>query len=194
MANITLTKRFDDALLMATRLHGRKTRKGTGIPYVSHLLAVASIVLENGTCEDEAIAALLHDGPEDCRGRETLEEIHRDFGEQVEKIVKACTDTFERPKPEWRPRKEEFIASLPDKPEGALLVCLADKLHNARSILADYRSLGEKLWDRFTGKKEGTLWYYRKITDVYKKIGNPKLAHLVEELDRVVREVERLSL
>ncbi|CAA9461595.1 MAG: GTP pyrophosphokinase [uncultured Rubrobacteraceae bacterium] len=183
-------EKFEDALVYAARLHRDQTRKGSGVPYVTHLLAVAAIVGENGGTEEEVVAALLHDAPEDMGGRERLEDIRRHFGDEVAEIVVGCTDTYEDPKPAWRPRKEAYIAHVGAASSSVRLVSAADKLHNARSILADLRSLGEELWDRFTGGKEGTLWYYRALTETYKRAGTNAV---VEELDRVVGEIETLA-
>jgi GTP pyrophosphokinase len=183
-------EKFEDALVYAARLHRDQTRKGSGIPYITHLLAVAAIVGENGGTEEEVVAALLHDAAEDMGGRERLEDIRRRFGDEVAEIVADCTDTYEDPKPAWRPRKEAYIAHVAAASPSVRLVSAADKLHNARSILADLRSLGEELWDRFTGGKEGTLWYYRALTETYKRAGANAV---VEELDRVVREIETLA-
>ena len=183
-------EKFEEALLYAARLHQVQTRKGTDTPYVNHLLAVAAIVGENGGTEDEVIAALLHDGPEDQGGEERLEDIRARFGDEVAEIVDGCTDTYEEPKPAWRPRKEAYVARMASAPASVRLVSSADKLHNARSILADLRAVGEDLWDRFTGGKEGTLWYYRALVEAYAEAGaNP----VVEELDRVVHEIEVLA-
>jgi (p)ppGpp synthase/HD superfamily hydrolase len=182
--------RFQEALQYASNLHRRQVRKGTRIPYVSHLLAVASLVMEDGGGEDEAIAGLLHDAVEDQGGRKTLEEIRRRFGEQVAQIVEGCTDADTIPKPPWRERKEKYIAHVRTASREVLRVSAADKLHNARAVLADYRTLGEALWDRFNGGRKGTLWYYRELTSVYKEAG---VGLLAEELDRVVSELERLA-
>ena len=151
------TEKFESALLYATRLHRYQERQGSDIPYVTHLLAVASIVGENGGTEDETIAALLHDAPEDMGGEARLQDIRRRYGDTVAVIVEGCTDTYEEPKPEWRPRKENYIAHVSQAPGSVRLVSAADKLHNARSILADLRALGDALWGRFTGGKDGTL-------------------------------------
>ena len=185
-----LSRRFEDALTYATRLHAGQIRKGTTIPYIAHLLAVTSIVLEQGGNEDEAIAALLHDAIEDQGGASTREEIRRRFGETVVEIVNGCTDAEVVPKPPWRMRKEEYIAHLRDAPASVRLVSAADKLHNARAILVDYRSEGESLWKRFHGEKAGTLWYYRSLVDVLRKTGPTPL---IEELERVVSEIEALA-
>jgi GTP pyrophosphokinase len=149
-------EKFEDALVYAARLHRDQARKGSRVPYVTHLLAVAAIVGENGGTEEEVVAALLHDAPEDAGGRERLEEIRERYGDEVAEIVAGCTDTYEDPKPAWRPRKEAYVAHVAEASSSVRLVSAADKLHNARSILADLRSLGEELWDRFTGGKRGT--------------------------------------
>jgi (p)ppGpp synthase/HD superfamily hydrolase len=179
---------FDHALLYASRLHRDQLRKGTSTPYITHLLAVASIVGENGGSEDEVVAALLHDAPEDRGGEATLQEIRDQFGDGVTEIVDGCTDTYETPKPPWRGRKERYLAHLAGASGSVRLVSSADKLHNARTVLSDYRLLGEDLWTRFNGKKEGTLWYYRAVVDALQ--GD---SPIVEELDRVVTELETLS-
>ncbi len=189
-----LSQRFEDALVYAARLHAKQIRKGTTIPYVSHLLSVASIVLEHGGNEVEAIAALLHDAIEDQGGTETREEIRRRFGDAVVSIVDGCTDAEVIPKPPWKERKEQYIARLSHASPSILLVSAADKLHNARAILGDYRALGENLWDRFNGGKEGTLWYYKSLVDAFKQAAaGTALAPLIGELERVVGEIEKLS-
>ncbi len=189
-----LSQRFEDALVYAARLHAKQIRKGTTIPYVSHLLSVASIVLEHGGNEVEAIAALLHDAIEDQGGAETREEIRRRFGDAVVSIVDGCTDAEVIPKPPWKERKEQYIARLSHASPSILLVSAADKLHNARAILGDYRALGENLWDRFNGGKEGTLWYYKSLVDAFKQAAaGTALAPLIGELERVVGEIEKLS-
>jgi len=191
---LILSQRFEDALVYAARLHAKQIRKGTTIPYVSHLLSVASIVLEHGGNEVEAIAALLHDAIEDQGGTETREEIRRRFGDAVVSIVDGCTDAEVIPKPPWKERKEQYIARLSHASPSILLVSAADKLHNARAILGDYRALGENLWDRFNGGKEGTLWYYKSLVDAFKQAAaGTALAPLIEELERVVGEIEKLS-
>jgi (p)ppGpp synthase/HD superfamily hydrolase len=192
---MTLTARFEEALVLAVRLHAGQTRKGTDTPYISHLLAVAGIVLEHGASEDEAIAALLHDAAEDQGGRATLEKIRDRFGETVAEIVAGCTDSWTIPRPPWRMRKKAYIAHLRGASASVRLVSAADKLHNARTILADYRALGESLWSRFNGGRKGTLWYYRALVDVLRDTGPPPIveASIIEELDRVVSELERLA-
>jgi GTP pyrophosphokinase len=185
-----LSQRFTEALVFATELHAKQIRKGSGVPYISHLLGVTSIVLEYGGSEDEAIAALLHDAIEDQGGATTREEIRRRFGDRVTEIVEGCTDTDVTPKPPWRPRKEAYLVHLAKASPSVILVSAADKLYNARSILKDYLLIGDEIWERFTGKKEGTLWYYRSIVEVL----NQKTSHpLIQELQQVVVQLETLA-
>ena len=181
-------EKFEQALPYAARVHRDQVRKGTSTPYVTHLLAVASIVGENGGTEDEVVAALLHDAPEDQGGEARLGEIRARFGDGVAEIVDGCTDTYETPKPPWRERKERYLAHLGDASGSVRLVSSADKLHNARAVLSDYRLVGEGLWTRFNGGKEGTLWYYRAVVDTLRDDGP-----VVEDLDRVVTELEAVS-
>lgn len=185
-----LTQRFNEALLYAACLHGDQTRKGSGIPYISHLLAVTGLTLEYGGGEDEAIAALLHDAVEDQGGERTREDILRRFGPAVTAIVDGCTDTNQTPKPPWRDRKEAYIAHLRIAPAAVRLVAACDKLHNARTLVMDYRTQGERIWDRFAGGRDGTLWYYRTLVEVLRRDG---LESLVDELDRAVTALESLA-
>lgn len=164
-----LTDRFDDALAYASRIHRAQIRKGSGIPYISHLIGVAAIALENGASEDEAIAALLHDAVEDQGGQTRLDDIRTRFRDQVAQIVADCTDSHAEPKPAWRPRKEAYIASLAHKPAASLAVSLADKTHNAAAINADLHEVGGDVWSRFTGGRAGTLWYYRALADAFSR-------------------------
>lgn len=167
-ANRELGERFDLALDMAHRYHGDQKRKGAETPYFGHLLGVASLVVDEGGDEDEAIAALLHDAPEDQGGVETLDEIGRVFGDRVREIVLRLSDTFEDPKPPWRKRKEDYLSHLREEDDrSVLLVSIADKLHNARSIALDLADDGEAVWDRFTGGREGSLWYYRELSAIF---------------------------
>ena len=196
-----LSGRFAEAFSLALRLHRDQTRKraedeqdGPSVPYIAHLMSVAALVLEHGGDEDEAIAALLHDGPEDQGGEETLDEIRRQFGERVADIVEGCSDTFEMPKPEWRTRKERYLDHLREADsESVFLVSVADKVHDLCSILADYRSLGDKLWDRFTGKRNGTLWYYGALLKLYRRKAPTRCATLVEEMERTHQELTRMA-
>jgi (p)ppGpp synthase/HD superfamily hydrolase len=164
-----LTDRFDRALLYAVHVHGGQVRKGTDIPYISHLLAVSALVIEHGGDEDQAIAGLLHDAAEDQGGELRLADIISRFGESVGDIVRDCTDAWVEPKPPWRKRKKEYIAHLPNKPSRSLLVSLADKTHNATAIAMDLRRIGADLWPRFNGDRKGTIWYYTKLAKVFRR-------------------------
>jgi (p)ppGpp synthase/HD superfamily hydrolase len=185
-----LGARFNQAFLFAAEKHASQTRKKTDVPYISHLMSVASLVLEAGGGEDEGVAALLHDVVEDCGGHPVLEEIRQRFGDRVAEIVKGCTDAYTLPKPPWKQRKLEYLEVLRRAGEDVRLVSAADKLHNVRSILADYRREGDSVWERFSGRREGTLWYYRAVLDVLRQ---GKTNRLVEELERVVTELETLA-
>ncbi|HEY9851895.1 MAG TPA: HD domain-containing protein [Leptolyngbyaceae cyanobacterium] len=185
-----LSKKFTEALIFASELHATQVRKGSGVPYIAHLLGVTGIALEYGADEEEAISALLHDAVEDRGGAATREEIRRRFGDRVTAIVDGCTDADIIPKPPWRERKEIFIASIATASPSVLLVSASDKLHNARSILQDYRTLGESVWQRFKGGREGSLWYYRSLVEAYRKVWS---SPLVDELERVVSELEQLA-
>lgn len=200
-----LSERFSAALTYATILHANQVRKegrrcrnhfrhlslpSSGVPYIAHLLGVASIALEYGANEDEAIAALLHDAIEDQGGAATRAEIRRRFGDKVTEIVDGCTDAETIPKPPWRERKEAFIAQIPTASPSVLLVSAADKLHNARSIMHDYRLLGEACWKKFKGGKDGTLWYYRAVVEALRQRNSTPL---IEELERGVSDLEQLA-
>lgn len=187
---IELSARFEEALILATRLHAGQRRKGKDVPYIAHLLAVTSLVLEHGGGEEEAIAALLHDAIEDHGDKVSLEEIRERFGERVALIVEGCSDATSLPKPPWRERKEAYVTHLREASEAERLVSGADKLHNAWSILTDYRTKGEDLWERFNGGREGTLWYYRTLVETFQAAGPTPL---VEALEWVVTEIERLA-
>jgi (p)ppGpp synthase/HD superfamily hydrolase len=186
-----LTARFREALWFAAFLHADQVRKGTNISYVAHLLAVAALVLEHGGGEDQAIAALLHDSAEDQGGVLILDQIRSRFGAKVAAIVEACSDTTVVPKPPWRQRKERYIEHLAKVSDDVLLVSLADKVHNAKAILADYKRIGDALWDRFQGKKDGTLWYYQALVEAFANRGH--WPELVAELKGVVIELISLT-
>jgi len=191
-----LTARFREALIYASQLHSGQTRKqvqasgGAAVPYVAHLLAVAALVLEHGADEDEAIAALLHDAIEDQGGEPTRQRIRSLFGERVVAIINGCTDAEDEPKPAWEERKQKHVASVGRASESVRLVTAADKLHNARSVLADYLRFGEDSWARFRGGRAGTLWYYRAMVEALRQAPCPRAEPLVQELDRVVTELE----
>jgi (p)ppGpp synthase/HD superfamily hydrolase len=188
-----LTHRFVEALGYAAELHLRQRRKGKGQPYVGHLLGVAAIVIQHGGGEDEAIAALLHDAVEDQGGLPRLGEIREKFGERVAHIVDGCTDSYEvsGKKLEWGERKRTYIERVALESADVRLVSAADKLANARDILSDYRADGDAVFQRFQGRKQGTLWYYRTLVNVFRKTGSTPL---IEELDRVITELESLAL
>jgi (p)ppGpp synthase/HD superfamily hydrolase len=180
---------FEEALTYATQVHAAQRRKGGDVPYVAHLLGVASLVLEDGGGEQEAIAALLHDAVEDQGGPERLTDIRTRFGDDVADIVAGCSDTDEVPKPAWRPRKEEYIARLASARPEVVRVSLADKVHNDRSLLFDYRLMGDELWTRFNPDADH-LWYYRTLVIAFRDVST---SPLVDELDRVVSELERVA-
>ncbi len=185
-----LGERFERALDVAFELHREQARKGTDVPYVAHLLGVASLVLEYGGGEDEAIAALLHDAVEDQGGVPTLERIRREFGPDVARIVDGLTDSYEEPKPPWRERKEAYVAELEHDGPDILRVSLADKLYNARAVVRDYRQLGDALWDRFRTKdRDSQLWYFGALRDVFDRRYPGDMA---DEFARTVAQLEAL--
>jgi (p)ppGpp synthase/HD superfamily hydrolase len=185
-----LGPRFNEAFLFAAKKHASQTRKKTDVPYISHLMSVAGLVLEAGGGEDEGVAALLHDVVEDCGGQPVLEEVRRRFGDRVANIVEGCTDAYTIPKPPWKQRKLDYLEVLRRAGDDIRLVSAADKLHNVRTILADYRKEGDSVWERFSGRREGTLWYYRAVLNVLRE---GKANRLVDELERVVTELETLA-
>ena len=191
----TLTDRFDRALLYATHVHGGQLRKGTGVPYIAHLLAVAATVLEYHGCEDMAIAALLHDAVEDQGGEPRLADIRNRFGARIAEIVRACSDSVAdtsagQPKEDWRLRKTRYVEHLGTADQDALLVSLADKVHNARSILRDLREpeVGAAVWGRFKASRQDTLWHYRELAKAFMQYRPGQLA---EELSEIVDALER---
>jgi (p)ppGpp synthase/HD superfamily hydrolase len=170
-----LSARFDAALVLASTLHREQARKASGVPYVAHLLGVASLVLEEGGSEDMAIAALLHDAAEDQGGETTLDRISADFGPEVARWVRQSSDAFTLPKPEWEERKRHHLAQIPSADREARLIMLADKVHNARSILADHARIGSGVWERFSVPRERTLWYYLSLLEVFERELSPVL-------------------
>lgn len=187
---IKLRPRFLRAFLFAADKHAGQTRKASTIPYIAHLMGVASLVLESGGDEDLAIAALLHDVVEDCGGAPMLREVRRRFGTRVAKIVEGCTDTDVTPKPPWRERKEWYIRHLRSADADTRLVSAADKLNNVRSILTDYREVRESIWARFKGGREGTIWYYRALRDEFLR---RKPTRVTRELALAVDELETVA-
>ncbi len=180
--------RFREALTYAAELHAHQKRKVTGAPYLGHLLRVAGIAMEHGADEDEAIAALLHDAVEDQGGATAREAIRRRFGDRVAAIVDASSDTDQTPKPPWRDRKTAYLDHLKHAGPSARLVSASDKLDNARSLLAGYRLLGESLWEKFSGGRDGALWYYQSVVEILKEAD---ATPLVDELERTVDELAR---
>ena len=193
-----LGPRLQRAFRYAAEKHEGQTRKQTAVPYLSHLMAVASLVLEAGGDEDMAVAALLHDVVEDCGGMPRLREVRKKFGPRVASIVEGCTDSFGEPKREWAERKKDYLREVKHADADTRLVSASDKLHNVRTILSDYRQHGEAIWARFSGKKEGTLWYYRALSDEYQRRNRNRitreLALVVAELERVVGKESRENL
>jgi (p)ppGpp synthase/HD superfamily hydrolase len=193
-----LTSRFTSAIDYARQVHAIY-RKGTNVPYMAHLLGVASLVMgETGhlsfpVTEDMVIGALLHDAVEDEGGLPRLRDIEANFGKGVATIVEGCTDSFEQDankKQEWKQRKASYIERLRKEPQGVLLVSAADKLYNARAILQDYREVAGEIWKRFKRGRREQLWYFRELLNVYEDRGSNRL---VEELRRVVGELAELS-
>jgi len=184
-----LGPKFEQAFHFAAEKHATQTRKRTSVPYISHLMSVAGLVLEAGGDEDQAIAALLHDVVEDCGGRPMLEEVAARFGERVGRIVDGCTDAYTIPKPPWKQRKLDYLEMLRKADDDIRLVSAADKLHNVRAILADHRLEGDSVWARFSGGREGTVWYYRAVLDI---LLEGRSNRLIGELERAVTELEHL--
>jgi (p)ppGpp synthase/HD superfamily hydrolase len=189
------TARFLDALSFALEVHGRDRRKGTGVPYFGHLLSVCGLVLKDEGTEDEAIAALLHDTLEDHPATVTSTDLSQRFGNEVLVIVQGCTDTPPEykggPKPPWRERKLAYLEHLRHARQGVLRVALADKLDNARSMLADYRLIRETLWSRFNAGKQDQLWFLVSLVEAF-QIARPP-GQLLVELKSTVAELERLT-
>lgn len=183
--HVKLSSRFDEALLFASELHREQRRKGNDTPYLAHLLAAAATVLDNGADEDTAIGALLHDAVEDQGGPETLAVIRQRFGERVSRIVVECSDNEGEPKRAWIDRKRDFVESVGTLSPEARMVAMADKLHNVRTLAADYRRSGEELWTRFNGHRDGTLWYYRAFVEAMCRSGSEPL---IRELAEAVNE------
>lgn len=186
-----LTKLFDEALVYASDAHRLQSRKGSKVPYVAHLLGAASIALEAGADEDQAIAALLHDAVEDQGGQARLDDIRKRFGDRVARIVADCSDSVTLEKPKWKQRKEAYIASLSKKSADSLLVSLCDKLYNAEAILPDLLVLGDELWERFKGGKNGTLWYYEELARAFERLLPGRLS---EKLSGIVADMRAHSM
>jgi (p)ppGpp synthase/HD superfamily hydrolase len=184
-----LGPRLVRAMAYALELHGEQVRKATSIPYLSHLLSVCALVLEDGGTEDESIAALLHDGPEDQGGQATLDEIRRRFGTEVAAMVDGLSDTLEDPKPPWPERKAVYLERLRGESASVLRISLADKLHNLRSVATDLELLGDDLWSRFNADRDAQAWYYRELLAVFED-GIPASRNLPDFRDLVARTMK----
>lgn len=184
----TFTRRFDEAVTYAREVHASQTRKGGDIPYLGHLIGVASIVIDDGGNEDEAIAGLLHDAAEDHGGRDRLADIRARFGPAVAAIVEDCTDSWSTPKEPWTERKQRYVAHAHTLTASSLRVSAADKVHNAYAILRDLRTMGEDVWKRFNAGPDDVLTYYQELVRAFRQAGGGRL---VDELDRIVRGIER---
>ena len=188
-----MTPRFRNALAYASAVHAGQLRKGPRqIPYIGHLLGVASLVLEDGGDEDEVIAALLHDAPEDQGGVVRLAEIRDRFGERVAQIVHGCSDTLDEPKPPWRAREERYVAHLETAEPSVLRVSIADKVNNLGGTVADVRLDGPRVWQRFNAGPEEQVWYYGSLVDVFRRRNASQ--RLLPEMDRLVTELIGLVL
>jgi (p)ppGpp synthase/HD superfamily hydrolase len=195
---MNLSPAFLRALLDAEHYHHDQPRKGTTIPYVSHLLGVCSIALESGATETEAIAALLHDAPEDAGGEPILKAIEANFGSEVAEIVRECSDSLTakgEKKAPWPVRKKAYLEHLKTAGASAMLVSASDKLHNLRAISSDHREIGDEIWERFnapTPRKEHILWYYGSLRDAYASDDSPRdprRTRLVEALSDLLTQL-----
>jgi len=183
-----LTSRFDEAFRYAHEAHVAQVRKGSGAPYITHLMGVASIVLDDGGSEDEAIGALLHDAAEDHGGHARLDEIRARFGEPVARIVADCTDSWDTPKRAWSDRKREYVEHARTLPAPSLRVSAADKVHNTYAILRDLRNTGDDVWKRFDAPADDVIAYYEGLVRSFRQAGGGKL---VEELERIIKGIQR---
>lgn len=194
---VVLSDRFGDAFEYANVVHRNQRRKGTEIPYLSHLLGVASLVLEYGGDEDEAIAALLHDAAEDHGGHRELEQIRHRFGQRIADIVEGCSDSIARhpaEKEEWHPRKERYQGRLRKTTDASiLLVSACDKLHNARATLSDRQRVGPSVWDRFETGRAGLLWNYESLLAIYSEAADPRVRAVAAELRPIVSALAELT-
>jgi (p)ppGpp synthase/HD superfamily hydrolase len=190
MANL-LSPRLQQALDYAIQLHGRNARKHSQVPILAHLLSVCALVQHDGGDEDEAIAALLHDSLEDKPGETSPAVLSKRFGPRVLELIQLATDTppdyAGGPKPPWRDRKERYLEHVRQASPANLRVTVADKVDNLRAMLADYRRVGDSLWDRFNAGKPDQLWYYQSVLAAYKEAGFS--GPLLDELDRLVGQL-----
>lgn len=189
-----LGQNFQAALVYASQLHQHQLRKASTVPYISHLLSVSALVLEDGGSESEAIAALLHDAVEDQGGETTADEILQRFGEEVWEIVLGCTEPPELKGQPWKVRKQAYLAQIAEASPSVRRVSRADKLHNARSTLRDFQREGKAVWERFGGKREGTLWFYRSFLELQESSDRQtpqSQSLLLQELTVAVAMLER---
>lgn len=194
---MVLTEKVERALIFAARKHEGQTRKGSDTPYITHPVAVAAMVHAAGGSEDAVVAALLHDTVEDCGGLPVLEEIRTTFGETVAAIVDALTDSSDQDREKWQVRKERYIARMTTAEGEILLVAACDKLHNLRAILADHATVGGRIWERFRGGKEGSIWYYRSLAAVMEAVREASpggsLDAITDELGTALLALERAA-
>jgi (p)ppGpp synthase/HD superfamily hydrolase len=191
-----LTERIGRALALAVEAHDGQKRKGTDIPYLAHPMGVASIALDHGADEDQAIAALLHDAVEDG-GQHFAEIIREQFGDRVADIVEGCTDGVPDAsgvKEAWLPRKQRYITHLRQSPEDVLLVSGSDKLHNARAIVEDLLNIGRSVFDRFTATPDQTIWYYETLSAIFTERGTPIAKPLTDTVNRMKQLTNELAV
>lgn len=186
--SIELSKRFEQAFIYANHLHAKQVRKMSGVPYMAHLLSVAALVLEDGGSEDEAIAALLHDAVEDQGGLPTRAAIYEQFGDRVGEIVDGCTERRTLPKPPWKERKLQYLNNLRHASTEVLRVSLADKLHNVRSLLADWQWYGDRVWDEFNSSPKEKLWFYQSLVQIYSQSFESRM---LDELKQLVTKLQQ---
>lgn len=181
--NAAYSARFDAAVALALEGFRPIRRKGSGAPYITHLFAVTALVGEHGGDEDQLIAAMLHDAIEDVPGIDAAH-IEAQFGPRVARLVVALSDSEgEDPKPPWKQRKVDYLTHLRHQPAEVKLISCADKLHNARSIVVDHGIVGSAIFERFTGGREGTLWYYGSLPEI---LGDGWDSPLLREFSAVV--------
>ena len=185
-------RKYKKALDYAYKLHINQNRKGSNIPYFTHLVSVSNNVIENGGTTDEAIAGLLHDAVEDQGGEKTSKEIRKLFGSKVAKIVNECSDSVVTPKPPWNVRKKKYISDINKKSQSSIFVSLCDKLHNGTCIINDHKRLGKKLWKRFTASPKEVAWYYESL---YKEFSKHLKGHklIKENYSSVVKEIKKIA-
>jgi len=182
-----LTPCFEAALTLACHLHAQQLRKDQQTPYIAHLLSVTALVLENQGTEAEAIAALLHDAIEDQGGNPTRDLIRSQFGEEITAIIDGCTDSDTHPKPPWRQRKQRYLQQLKAASPSVRKVSLADKLHNARSLLKLLQQQGHSAWNCFSGGKAGTLWFYQSLLEIHQTCPPEPM---LQELQHIIHELK----